>query len=669
MGFDVHDCVVGRDIEVLACALVQVDRSDLALQLRASHLARRVWLPDDDVVCLSNLLAMAAASQVDDQHVAATMWRVILHVRLLLNCSLVNDESSEDRLCDDIQCAADRFQLDPMAIGEADGLCRILDSVQRGSHRVSQAEAILSRATRVAATGPDSVHERIRCRVQRVMERGGWHGMEPAPDFDALCLTAQALEIRACQRRLDASRLVGSVPPRSAAAFNWTQHGDAVFGLMRALLNGRRYGPDANGAAEWVVFMGAALGTSKPVHRGRLLSMAMQCVARSPGLLDQPSVTEVLVRLLKEDFARKYMLKQDNIEFPDQVFLLVTQGKGKLSEPAMQKCLCDLASSDCHALAASSGSAGWMLDRMLARMGTHPAALFSKRARFLAASLVREPRAMRDSAEALARPLLLAVLAGRGTMAEAWIECLLLLDSRQRVPMIESMAKREHGIHLREADAVALTRPVEFGNVAGQTAQPPTFVAGNPVLLAQWMGASLAETFLAGFGGSEGGVQLAVELSGFHRRQHASRGTSGSESFESLSCAARVAVRVGRMVPIHVIDDAIIELYPGLRPGWDLPRLLAFSGLVASQRLLKGYGQPVLDSDEAALLARLMCAALMLEMHDDAACLEHLQAVQAHLRDVETNVLTPEGLERMFSQLQAARAQRFSHGNALLPLV
>ncbi|WP_457337619.1 hypothetical protein [Rhizobacter sp. P5_C2] len=650
VGFSPWQLGTSRDVLTVAAAFARAGRTGLALQLLAVHLTQLRMLADDDLPCVVFAMKIARKTDLLNRPAMRAMRAILLHGRLLKHCDLVADlqcgkalATLETSLIEAVLVGTGSTG-DMLPIGTIDGVCDLLDGLAGQIHSDRQLQKIVQAAACLAAvdTGPG------RRRIERSLQRAGGGDLLPdAKRFATLCEEHQNQVIAQLRMPLKDQGVQwkqGRFVEPSGSTLLWTSPScmsAVTITHVRLCRPGRT--STASDASSLIKFLHPKIDASDIAPRAALLALGLRCSAAGPHRTDE-ALGAVLDQLLGDDKVREAMLEGDVSDLPVVMSKLIQAHW--FTTDVRKKGLGHIVDSAEFATAMASGSAPCLLDEALAQIGADPMLLRGKRTRRLLRRMIT-PRACRGSLKAMVRPTLLQTLSDRSPRGAALIEALLLLNHDARKSLVDAVMKDVQanceGVDLGDPKALtaALSHPITamWSWRSGQS--PPAFVMATPSLLSTWIGTGVADA-----GEPE---KLLENLAAVLRQQRKDQGSEWRDSAAGLVFAARVALRASEGIGDDVLDAIVSPTSTRGSRKYGRSELFAHASLLACQWVLKRRLIPVEDTAQVALLARLMCAALALDMNDPAPGLDHLAWVEAHAGKVEQGLLAP----KWFSDLRA----------------
>jgi hypothetical protein len=653
LGFSPWQVGASHDVLAVASAFERVERTELALQLLTAHLTQLRTVAEADLPCVA--LAIDIVGQVDllDGPAMRAARSILLHGRLLKYCDLV-----ADLRCDAALAALESSLIGPvlvstgsardmLPVGTIDGVCHLLDGLAGGVHSDAQRQQIVLAAARLAAvdSGPG------RRRIERSLQRAGCGDLLPGEKrFAELCEAHRDAEIVRLRVPLKSQGIQwkqGQFVPPGHSEFRWSSlccmNAVAIAHLRLCRLGCTT--TTAGDAASLIKLLHPKTEASDIALRAALLALGLRCSAANPETTDR-TFGAVLDGLLADDKLLETLLEGDVSDLPVVMCTLI-QARWFTTD-ARKKGFGDIVDSAEFASVMAGGSAPGLLDEALLRIGADPVLLRDARTRRLLRRMIT-PRACRGSLKAMLRPTLLQTIRDRSPRGAALIEALLLLDQDARKPLVDEVMKdvQSHceGIDLGEPKALsaALSHPIPamWGWRSGQP--PPAFVMATPSLLSTWLGTGVAD--------ARDPETLLQNLAAVFRQRRKGQGTEWRDSVAGLVFAVRVALRAGEGLADPVFDAIVSPTSTRGSRKCGRSELFAHASLLACQGVLKKRLLPVADTTQGALLAHLMCAALMLDMQDPAPCLDQLAWVEAHVGKVEQGLLTPKWISELLAKL------------------
>ena len=694
LGFSLWQLGTSHDVLTVAAAFKRADRSGLALLLLAAHLTQLHVLAEDDLPCVALAIEIASTTDLPNGLAMRAVRSILLHGRLLRQCDLFAGPPCDTALEGLEKCLTESVLAgtggtrDMLPIGTIDGVCHLLDGLTGRRRPDEQRQKIVQAAARLAAvdSGPG------RRRIERSLKRaaafiGKWADLPDEKRFAALCEEHRMrviAQLRVLLKRQHIQWKKGKFVAPDDKAFSWSPL-SCMSAVAIAHVRLCRPGPGRHSAASeastLIKLLHPQTDVSDIALRAALLALGLRCSAAGLGVKDE-TLGSVLDELLADDKVREAMLEGDVSDLP--VVMCTLLQASWFTTDARKTGFDHIVDSAAFAAVMAGGSAPRLLDEALGLIGANPMLLPAWTTRHLLRRMIT-PRACRGSLKALVRPTLLKTINDRSRWwGPVLIEALLLLDHDVRKPLVDAVMKLaflkvdlgshpkvltaalnhdarklvdavmklalvnvDLGDHQKALTAV-LSHPISATWSLWWGPIPPGFVLARPSLLSIWLGTGLADACESG--------KLLENLAADLREQHECQSSEWRDSAAELVFAVRVALRASEGFADDVLD-AIVS--PPLTRGsreYGRSELFAHASLLACQWVLKGRALPIPDTAQVALLARLMCAALALDMDDPASYLDHLAWVD-HLVWVEAGKVEQGPLDaKWFSDLRAELA-------------
>lgn len=707
-GFDAMRRAEPGDVVTLASVFAGVGRPALALQLLAAHLTQLAALNGEDLACVSSVIDIARNIDPKDGAAVQAIRSILLHIRLLLHCEVaavqelevvdvdaVDDRPLADQEIREIEAGNDQVEIlrefeaalltclqpgsaetaDIPLIGDVDGLCHLLERMagdpllMAGPRRV----VVMQAAAQWAATCTGPARDGVR---------QAWAHANGLPadgeDFASQSMEwRRALVLQLGQQLEDAAFTFEMRPFPGGEA--WQRQlivptsvqvpVDGCLAYAAAVL--RRSGRTPAGqAACWVPLLVGHVDARDTPRRARLLVLALRAIEREPKVMAQAPFSEAMAKLLADHGVLSSLLDEMPDDLPSVVFSLVLAGSGSDSalDELLHDCLKAISCSAAFASAMTRRSGAWMLDGALSCILEQPLLLQRPEVCEVLRCMATPP-ARSGSMKAMAMAVVMRLLREHGAIGPALVECLAMqgLEARKKsaagvMKCIETSEGASSGMTPRKdgttRENLETLRSLLVENIVPRRrslhSNPPRLVTQDPLLHSTWLGAGVADA-IAGEG-----EHLLPMLAEVHREQRKRRGNGWRESGEGLVFALQLFLRAAADQPDEVLDGLICA--QGVKGTAKLKssEWMAFAGLVASQVVLKRRPVQIETSGVPVQLARLMCAALSLEMRDPVACLRHLLEAQACKGEAEG----PVG-NKLFSTAWCARIRARLHTECL----
>lgn len=644
-----------HDVLTVASAFERAGLPGFALQLLAAHLTEMVELTGADLPCVALATKIASKTDLLNGLAMRAARAILLHARLIRQCELFADAQCGDALATleenliGAVVVSTGGTREMLPIGTIDGVCHILDGLAGRASSEEQGQKIGQAAACLAAVDSGPGRRRIERSLQRATIQGAGGALPSVKRFAALCEAHQGSVIAQLRVPLTQQGIQwrqGKFVEPDDSSFSWKPLSCmSALTIAHVRLCRPGFTATAGDASSLIKLLHPRIAASDTSLRAALLALALRCSAARPDLRDE-ALDAVVDDLLAGDAVRDAMLEGDVSDLP--VVLCTLVQAHWFTTDVRKKVFKHIVDSAEFAVVMASGSAPCMLDEALAQIGTDPMSLRRTRTRRLLRQMIT-PRACRGSLRAMARPMLLQTLNDRSPRGLALIEALCLLDHGLRKPLVDQVMAhlnaRNKEVDLGDLTALATTlgQPISstWSRRSGQ--RPPGFVTAAPSLFATWLGTGVADAGKP--------ANLLQSLAAVLRHRRDASGSEWRDSAAGLVFAIRVALRASAGVADDVLDAVVTAAVSRGSRKYGRSELFAHASLLACRWVLAGRSMPMDDSSQVALLARLMCAALALDMKDPAPCADHLAWVDAHVGKVEPGLLDATWFSDMRAKL------------------